>query len=123
MPNKSETQATIKRVNRLARVLDTRFRVPGTPIRFGLDPIISLLPVAGDSVALAIGLYMVREGVRHGVGTRVIARMITNLLIDWVLGLVPLIGFVPDVWFKANQRNARLLREGLRKKIALPDEV
>lgn len=112
-----DRQAALDRSRRLADLLDQRFRAPGTRIRFGLDAIVGLIPVIGDTATLLIGLYPVAEGVRWGVRKRTIARMLWNLLFDWLIGLIPLIDIVLDVAFKANLRNARLLeRELLRAK-------
>ncbi|MEZ6233351.1 MAG: DUF4112 domain-containing protein [Phycisphaerales bacterium] len=94
----------------LAAWLDSRFRIPGTRIRFGWDSIIGLVPVVGDTVATGLGALIVADAVRLGVRRRAIAQMGANLAIDWVLGLVPVVDVVADVAFKANKRNARLLR-------------
>lgn len=101
----------------LADVLDTRLCIPGTRIRFGIDPLISLVPVAGDTLALLLGLYPVAEAVRFRLGFTIVARMLLNLGIDWLVGLVPLIGFVPDVIYKANLKNAALLQRSLSKRV------
>jgi hypothetical protein len=108
-------ERALLRSAKLADLLDTRLRIPGTRIRFGLDPLISLIPVAGDTLALILGLYPVVEAVRFRLGLRIVVRMLLNLGIDWLVGLVPLIGFVPDVIYKANLRNAALLQRSLRE--------
>jgi len=94
-------------------VLDTRFRLPGTSIRFGYDPIIGILPGVGDTVTLVIGAYIVLVAIRRRVRLAVIAQMLLNLFVDWLIGLVPLLDLVLDVAFKANLRNARLLEREL----------
>jgi len=93
--------------------MDTRFTIPGTSFRFGLDPIIGLLPIAGDTVSLLISLYPILEAVRAGVRRQVLVRMLANLGLDWLVGLIPLIGVIPDAWYKANARNLRLLEKEL----------
>jgi len=113
----------IARASRVADLLDRAFRLPGTSIRFGLDAIIGLVPVIGDSVTLGLGLYPVLEAVRLGVGPLVVARMLLNLGIDWLIGLVPLIDIVLDVAYKANVRNVHLLVEALERKRATSDVV
>lgn len=95
----------------LARLLDARFRVPGLGVRFGLDPIIGLLPIAGDTVALGLGLLIVADAARLGARRSVLLRMLGNLGLDWVVGLLPGLDLVFDVLFKANLRNARLLEQ------------
>lgn len=97
------------RIDRLVHLLDDAFPIPGTPWRIGLDPILGLLPGAGDALSSALSLALLREAVRLGVPRRVLQRMIFTMLIDYVLGLVPLVGDAGDVFFRANRRNLRLL--------------
>lgn len=110
-------ERALRRADRLANLLDTRFAIPGTGFRFGLDPLVSLLPIAGDTVMLLVGLYPVFEAIRLRLGVGVVLRMLLNLGIDWLVGLVPLIGFIPDSMYKANSRNAKLLRNALERRI------
>src|SRR3989442_742611 len=79
-------------------------------IRFGLDAIIGLVPILGDSIALLIGLYPIYIAQQHHLGFFLRARMLLNLILDWIIGLIPIIGDAADVGFKANIRNAKLLR-------------
>ncbi|SDD93091.1 DUF4112 domain-containing protein [Kordiimonas lacus] len=109
----------LKRVHRLARLLDSQFRIPGTNIRFGLDSIVGLLPVAGDTVTATMAAYIIFEAFRIGVRRTIIVRMLGNLVIDWVIGSIPVIGDLFDVGFKANQRNIRLIERDLD--VALAD--
>ncbi len=106
-------ERALRRADRLAGLLDTRFGIPGTRFRFGIDPLISLLPIAGDTAMLLVGLYPVFEALRLRLGARVVLRMLLNLGIDWLVGLVPVVGFIPDAIYKANLRNATLLKEAL----------
>lgn len=92
-----------------ARLLDSQWRIPGTKIRFGLDPILGLVPGAGDAVSLAISAWIVAEARRHGVPRRVLARMISNVLLDLATGVIPVVGDLVDVAVKANIRNLRLM--------------
>lgn len=96
-------------VRHLAQLMDTRFSVPGTPVRFGWDTLIGLLPVAGDTVSMAIGLLILREGKRLGVRRLVLLRMAGNLFVDWLAGLVPGVDIVLDTVYKANMKNLALL--------------
>lgn len=97
----------------LSHWMDTRYRIPGTGFRFGLDPIIGLLPIAGDTASMLVGVVPIVLAKRAGVRRRVLLRMAANLGLDWLLGLVPLIGVVPDAWYKANVRNLRLMEREL----------
>lgn len=102
-----------RRVYRLARLLDSQFRIPGTGIRFGVDSILGLIPGAGDTVTAAMAAYIIFEAWRMGVPKVTIGRMLGNLVIDWVIGSIPLIGDLFDVGFKANIRNVQLLEDEL----------
>ena len=101
----------LRRVSRLARLMDTAIRIPGTSIRFGGDQIIGLVPGFGDLAGGAIGLYIVNEARKLGLPRRKIMRMVSNLGFDVVLGSVPLAGDVADVFFKAHRRNLNIILE------------
>lgn len=103
--------ARLDRLDRLAHGMDSRFRVPGTSIRFGWDPLLGLVPGLGDVAALAPAAYIWLEGHRMGAPLPVKARMAVNIGIDLVVGAVPVIGDLFDVGFKANRRNVALLRD------------
>lgn len=96
---------------KLAHWLDDRFTVPGTNIRFGLDPVISLIPGAGDWLAGLFSSYFLLLGVRAEVPPAVLGRMGLNVILDVIIGSVPLLGDVFDVGWKANTKNAALLEE------------
>jgi len=108
-----EEEITLHRVARLAYWLDDRFRVPGTRWRVGLDGLLGLIPGIGDTATALIGAYIVLEAARIGVPKAMLARMLANLGLDYVVGLVPLVGDVGDIAWKANRRNARMLRDHL----------
>jgi hypothetical protein len=101
--------ARLDRMRAAARLLDSRFRIPGTNIRFGLEGIVGLIPGVGD---LASPLYtgaLLVEGLRRRLPFVVQARMVLNSAIDMLMGLVPLLGDVVDIAWKANLRNLALL--------------
>lgn len=98
----------IARMRAVARLLDDSIRVPGTRFRIGLDPVLGVLPGAGDAVAAGLSLYIVLESARLGVPYRTLARMLANIGIDAVVGAVPLVGDLFDAAFKANRRNVDL---------------
>lgn len=106
-----EIEAVERRLETLARALDSAFRIPGTSIRFGADTIVGLVPGIGDLVTQGLALYLVHEAWRLGVSSRTLARMIGNVAVDTVVGAIPLIGDVGDLFFKANSKNVALLRE------------
>lgn len=110
-------QEALARLDRYATLMDARFRVPGTRIRFGLDPIIGLLPGIGDALGLALSLYVVVEAIRLGVSRRVLFRMLRNVALEALVGVVPVLGDVFDIGFKANLRNATLLRNHIEDRL------
>ena len=94
----------------LARNLDSRWRIPGTGIRFGLDAVAGLLPGIGDVAAALVSAHIILHGWRAGAPGHVIARMIGNVALDTAVGSIPVLGSIFDVYYKANNRNVRLLR-------------
>lgn len=94
-----------------SKLLDTKFRIPGTKIRFGIDFIIGLVPYAGDVISFLFSAGLVLTMARHGVSGQVIAKMIGNIFLDATVGSVPLIGDVFDLFYKANRRNYKLLEK------------
>jgi hypothetical protein len=98
---------------RIAKLLDECFRIPGTKIRFGFDPILGLIPGGGEVVATIIGAYIVGDATRKGIPFSMLFKMAGNLLLNGVLGVIPGVGDVFSVWFKSNSRNYRLMREHL----------
>jgi hypothetical protein len=98
-------------LDNLTHFLDQLFRIPGTNIRFGLDPILGLLfPGGGDALSNLLSGYIVWRSVRYGIPKIVVARMVFNVAVDYVLGALPVIGDLFDFGFKANQRNLNLIR-------------
>ena len=113
---RSPTRAErIARIDALANLLDTAVVVPGTNIRFGLDALIGLVPGIGDAITTVISLFIVSEARALGAPPWLIARMVANVALDGVVGVVPLVGDVFDVAFRANRRNMALLRDHLNK--------
>ena len=104
-------RAAIERLDKLARLFDTAFLLPGTNIRFGIESVMRLVPGIGDAAASALSCWLLYEAHRLDVPKPVFARMVTNVAIEGVVGAVPLIGDLFDVAFRANRRNVQLLRE------------
>jgi hypothetical protein len=96
-------------LQRYAKVLDKAFRIPGTNIRFGLDPIIGLIPGLGDLASPIFAALLVVEGSRLGIPKIILLRMVVNALIDAVIGAIPFAGAVGDIFFRANTKNLALL--------------
>lgn len=106
--------AALGRVRSLSRLLDSAIRLPGTNYRIGLDPILGVLPVAGDAVAAALSLYPVVEAYRLGAPKRTLVKMLGVVGVDAVIGSVPLVGGVFDALWKANEWNRRALERHVR---------
>ena len=94
----------------LARWLDSQFTIPGTRWRFGLDPLIGLIPGLGSGLAMLIQLYLVLVVLQRGGSGELLARMTINVLVDSLFGAIPVLGQLWDFYFKASQRNLRLAR-------------
>jgi hypothetical protein len=105
----------LKRLEAIAMLLDVAFIVPGTKIRYGIDGIIGLIPVVGDIIATGLSLWLVHEARALGAPWHVTARMLGNVAFQGIVGTVPVAGDAIDVLFRANMRNARLLRTWLEK--------
>jgi len=115
-----ETGHSVVRLEALARLMDGAFVLPGTNIRMGLDALIGLLPVAGDIISGLISSYLIWEARQLGAPKWLIARMMTNTLLDTVLGAVPLVGDAFDVMFRANMKNMALLRRHMERRGLTP---
>jgi hypothetical protein len=100
---------SLRRAQIVASVLDDAIRVPGTGIRFGIDPLVGLVPGLGDLLGGAASVYIILEAARAGAPASVITRMALNVGIDTLVGGVPLVGDLFDFAWKSNARNVKLL--------------
>lgn len=103
--------AQLRHLETLAQWMDNRFKIPGTNIRFGLDALIGLIPGAGDLTTFGISGFMLLIMAQNGASGAVLAKMIMNVLIDTIIGAVPVIGDIFDVGFKSNTKNVKLMKE------------
>jgi hypothetical protein len=97
-------------IGSLTRLMDSRFRFPGTQVRFGLDPLFGLVPFLGDIISLLISSLMVMAMVRHGVSSKVVILMLLNIGLDFLVGFIPFLGDIFDFFHRANTRNFRLMQ-------------
>ena len=104
-------EAALKRMRTVSTLLDDAIRVPGTEFRVGIDPIVGILPVAGDSVMSVISMYIVLEAANLGVPMSTVARMLANIAVDAVIGSIPVLGTLFDAGWKANKRNVKLVEQ------------
>jgi hypothetical protein len=94
----------------LAKILDTTVKIPGTPFYVGLDPLLGLIPGIGDMIANLIGTVILILAARLRVPQIVVIRMSLNLLINGIVGAIPILGDLFSIWFRSHARNAELLR-------------
>jgi uncharacterized protein DUF4112 len=111
-------EAARARLEAIARLLDSRWSIPGTGVRFGADAVLNLLPGVGLVAAKGVSAYLIWEARRLGVPTGTLLRMVGNVGLDALISAVPLAGWVGDVFYRANLRNMRLLREHLDRRAA-----
>lgn len=112
-----ETLLSDKTLEHYERWLDSKFRLPGTSFRFGLDGLIGLIPGVGDLLTTGISAVFVVDAIKSGARKRTIGHMAANVGMDFAVGLVPIVGDLFDFAFKSNTKNLRLLqkeREHLR---------
>jgi hypothetical protein len=94
----------------LALIMDNVLRIPGTNLRFGLDPVIGLIPGLGDTTSAIVSALALVYAARSGLPKVLLARMATNILVNELIGIIPGIGDVFSFWFKSNARNYDLLK-------------
>jgi MFS superfamily sulfate permease-like transporter len=109
--NNSKDVRELKWLEQATHYMDSVFRIPGTNIRFGLDPVVGLVPFVGEIITFCLSGTMVLSMVKYGASRKVIMLMIGNILIDSIIGSIPLIGDLFDFTYKANRKNLKLLKE------------
>jgi uncharacterized protein DUF4112 len=107
-------EADLHRARVLAKLLDSQFKVAG--VRFGLEGLLGVIPVAGDAIGAALGLYPVWLARKHRLGKGVTAKMAANLAVELAGGAIPWVGDLFDVAFKANLRNLKLLEKAIEER-------
>ncbi len=100
-------------IKRISYVLDSAIPIPGTKYRFGLDPILGLIPGVGDAVTSLASSYIVLSGMQMNVSRWTLFRMILNILIESVVGIIPVVGDLFDAYWKSNERNRLLLEANM----------
>lgn len=105
--------ASLQRLSKLSRLLDSAIGIPGTSFRIGLDPVLGLVPGAGDFVGTALSAYIVIEAARIGLPRATLGRMVLNIFLEGIVGAIPVVGDLFDFVWKANIRNMALLEAHL----------
>lgn len=117
-PERGGKQAVEPLFRWIALLMDNFVRVPGTQFRFGLDPLIGLIPGLGDTGSAMVSAIALIQAARNGIPKIVLGRMATNILLNELIGIVPVVGDAFSFWFKSNARNYELLKQhtaGTRK--------
>jgi hypothetical protein len=100
---------SLLKAQKLANLLDNAVQIPFTKIRLGFDFLIGLLPFAGDLISLLLSLKIVHYAKQLGMPGLLIGQMLKNIAFDFIIGLIPLLGDIADVFYRANQKNVRLM--------------
>lgn len=107
IPNTPLLQFVVK----LSNLMDEQFRIPGTKLRFGMDPILNLIPFAGDLAGFLVSGGLVLAMSSKGLTSKIVVLMCINIFLDVTIGAIPGIGQIWDFFFKANTRNIRLMQQ------------
>ena len=105
----------LKRIRKIARILDSAIGIPGTKIRFGIEPILGLIPGGGDLITALISAYTIYLATSFGLEKQEIFKMIRNVAIDTAVGSIPVAGDLFDAYFKSNIRNLEILEKHIAK--------
>ena len=109
----SDPQSVRTRVEAMERLLERAVKIPGTNQTIGLDVILDLVPFAGSTAAAVLGAYMTWEARNLSMSKWQMTRMAGNVGVDWLLGLIPWVGAIPDFFFRSNSRNLRIIKRHL----------
>ncbi len=115
LPLGRDPQATRQRIEALEAVMERLFVVPGVNRPVGLDVILDFVPGIGPTIAAGLGAYLAWEARNLGMSKWQLARMGGNIGVDWLLGLIPFVGAIPDYFFRSNTRNLRMIKRHLDK--------
>ncbi|WP_188055781.1 DUF4112 domain-containing protein [Sphingosinithalassobacter sp. CS137] len=113
IPTGTDPAAVRRRVDGMHQLLERSFKIPGTNQHVGLDALIGLIPVGGDLIGAMLGFYMVWEARNLKMSRMAMSRMVGNVALDFLLGLVPGVGDAADFFFRSNTRNVRIIRKHL----------
>ena len=115
VPMGSDPASVRRRVEAMELLLERAFTIPGTSHKIGLDVLLDFVPVVGDLAGAALGSYMVWEARNLGMSKWAMARMAGNVGTDFLLGLIPWVGAIPDYFFRSNSRNLKIIKAHLDK--------
>ena len=115
VPLGSDAASVRQRVEALELLMERAFTIPGTSRKVGLDVLLDFVPVVGDLAGAALGSYMVWEARNLGMSKWAMGRMAGNVGVDFLLGLIPWVGAIPDFFFRSNSRNLKIIKKHLDK--------
>ncbi|HET8860068.1 DUF4112 domain-containing protein [Marivirga sp.] len=108
---KPTTKPNLKWIRRISQLMDSKFTIPSTSIKFGIDPLVGLIPGLGDLSSYVVSLMLIYTIRKNGASGKLITKMLLNVSIDAIIGAIPVLGAIFDIWFKANDKNLRLVQE------------
>jgi hypothetical protein len=114
-PSRESALETLANLRRLSNLWDRALEIPGTKWRVGLDSIVGLLPVGGDTIGLVVSIYILWQVIQFGLPKTILVRMVLNILLDALVGSVPFLGDLFDTAWKANTKNVNLLEAHLKQ--------
>jgi hypothetical protein len=114
-PDMEPVRSKEQQAENIAHLLDDAFLMPGTSIRFGLDPVIGIIPIFGDALAAALGATILLYARQLGVPLSVLMRMASNLAVNGLVGAIPGFGDLFSFWYKSHTKNAALLLRAVAK--------
>ncbi|CAN5365571.1 DUF4112 domain-containing protein [soil metagenome] len=115
IPLGRDAVAVRKRIEAMEHLLEGLIKIPGMNRKVGLDVILDFIPIGGDLIGSLMGAWMVWEARNLGMPKRTMARMFGNVGVDFLLGLIPWVGAIPDFFFRSNTRNLKLIKRHLDK--------
>jgi hypothetical protein len=110
---KELNEEKLLRLKTLSHKLDEAITIPGTERKIGIDPIIGLIPGAGDLVGGMLSLYIMHAGITMGASRKDIIRMFGNVALEFIIGCIPIVGDLFDATWKSNQRNVKLIENSV----------
>ena len=113
--NEDTLEDLLRQIDFISKLLDTQFTIPIIGVRFGIDPLIGLIPGLGDLLSSGIGAYPILMAIRHNFSRAIILQMVFNWVLDLVIGQFPIVGDLFDLFYKSNRKNFELFKLGAIK--------
>ncbi len=114
---------SLERLRHIANLMDSAVTIPLLRKKVGLDPLLGLLPGGGDALGLLLSSYALWVAFELGLPRIVMMRIVVNIVLDWLIGLIPVVGDVADIFWKANQMNLQIVEAAYREMLAQGDSA